>query len=181
MAIALPPSSISWRTPWVPMVAALVAVAGVALIVRQGSVRILEAAAAAQLSSHLGVVQAQSVGRAVIFPLDGHFVGFYLSASCTVALLLSPFFLVTAGLLLGRRIGLGRGLRTLGAVSILLFVVNQLRLVVIAASMRLWGAHTGYEQSHVLLGTVVSTVGLVAGVVLFVVALARESQSRRAG
>jgi hypothetical protein len=40
--------------------------------------------------------------------------------------------------------------------------------MVIAASMLWWGFQTGYERSHILLGTALSTIGVIIGIVVFV-------------
>ncbi len=42
-----------------------------------------------------------------------------------------------------------------------------MRLLVIAASMRAWGYPTGFDRSQVLLGSVVSTIGVTGGLLLF--------------
>jgi hypothetical protein len=61
---------------------------------------------------------------------------------------------------------------TVAATTVLLAAVNQLRLAIIVASMRLWGYEAGYERSHILIGSAVTTLGLAAVVALFVFALA---------
>ena len=87
--------------------------------------------------------------------------------ACTAALLMVPFFLITGGTLLLRRVEMARALTALAVTCGIIFVVNQLRLVVIAGSMVLWGFKTGYERSHILLGTALSTIGVIAGIILF--------------
>jgi hypothetical protein len=62
-----------------------------------------------------------------------------------------------------------------------IFLVNQLRLLVIAGSMLAWGFRTGYERSHVFLGTVLSTVGVIIGVIIFVWMLIGRPDHSRAG
>jgi hypothetical protein len=160
------------------LVALVVVGAGVELILGQHAIRSVEASVAAALAATLGVVPAHSLGTAVVFPLDQRFVGFSLTAGCTASLLAAPFCLIAAGLVATRRISVARGLFTLGLVSAVLFAVNQLRLLVIAASMRLWGFTTGYNRSHVLLGSLVSSIGLVIGLLLFVLAMVYERRAQ---
>ncbi len=138
------------------------------LIIGQSSIRPVEAWASAAIIKATHVAPARSLGSAVVFPLKTRFVGFDITAGCTAALLVTPFFLLAAGLVFTRRTSIARGLGTLAAVALGLFVVNQARLLVVALSMRLWGFERGYEISHVFLGTVVSTLGVLAGVLLYV-------------
>jgi exosortase/archaeosortase family protein len=160
------------------LVGLVVVGAGIEVILGQSAIRSVEAHAAAELAATLGVVPAHSLGTAVVFPLDQRFVGFSLTAGCTASLLAAPFFLIAAGLVATRRISIPRGLFTLGLVSVILFTVNQLRLLVIALSMRVWGFTTGYNRSHVLLGSLVSSVGLVVGLLLFVLAMVYERRAQ---
>ncbi|MFN2609141.1 MAG: hypothetical protein ABR511_14825 [Acidimicrobiales bacterium] len=155
----------------VPVAAAVAMVAGgVLLVLTQSAIRPLEAWVAAAIVGGFHVAPARSLGSAVIFPIRGSFVGFYLSEGCTAALLVSPFCLVAAGLVLTHRTTVRRGVGTLVGLTVGLFAVNQARLVIIALSMRLWGFHHGYEVSHILLGTIVSTLGVLAGLLVFVTA-----------
>ncbi len=150
-------------------------VLGLLVILAQHQMRKWEAGvSAAVLDVTRGASHAHAVGTAVIFPINGSWVGFNLTVGCTAALLLTPFFLVAAGLLLARRVSVTRGVASLALVSILVLVVNQLRFLIIAISMHAWGFHTGYERSHVLLGSLVSTFGVAVGVVIFLIALTTE-------
>jgi exosortase/archaeosortase family protein len=144
------------------------ALGAVLLVVGQSVIRPLEARVSAQAIRITQVAPARPQGTAVIFPLNARYVGFDITAGCTAALLVIPFFLLAAGLVVTRRTSVARGVSTLAAVAVALFTVNQARLLVVALSMRLWGFDRGYEVSHVFLGTVVSTLGVLAGVLLYV-------------
>jgi hypothetical protein len=161
------------------MVAGVLAVVAVAVLVMQQAVRRIEAALSAGFLRVLHVRPAGSLGVSVVFPLRGHFVGYTLSVGCSAALLIIPFVLVSAGLLGSGRVPLGRCLQTLAVVTVILIVVNQLRFLVIAASMVLWGFRTGYERSHVFFGTLLSTVGVVAGVIVFIFMLGGDRRRAR--
>jgi exosortase/archaeosortase family protein len=148
--------------------AVALAVLAVVLLVLQQAVRRVEATFSAGFLRVLHVRPAKSIGTSVVFPLHGHWVGYSLSVGCSAALLIIPFVLISAGLVASRRVPIGRCLESLAAVTLILFFVNQLRFLVIAASMVLWGYRTGYERSHVFFGTALSTIGVVAGVIVFV-------------
>lgn len=59
--------------------------------------------------------------------------------------------------------------------------MNQARLFVVAASMRVWGFRSGYERSHIFLGTILSTIGALAGLVLFVWLVVKEDSPKDEG
>ncbi len=112
---------------------------GVAMITGESFVRAAEARTGADLARMVGLVPARAVGSAVVFPLEGRFVGYAVTEGCTVAFLVAPFFVLAALLIASRRTRPLRGLRALAAVSLVFFTVNQARLLVVAASMRVWG------------------------------------------
>jgi hypothetical protein len=160
-------------------VAAALALASIAVLVMQVQVRRIESSFSSGLLRVFHVRPAQSIGVSVIFPLKGYWVGYTLSVGCSAALLVIPFVLIGSGLLASRRVTLGRCLQSLAVVSAILFLVNQLRFLVIAASMVLWGYRTGYERSHVFFGTLLSTIGVVVGVIVFVFMLSGSGPVRR--
>jgi exosortase/archaeosortase family protein len=145
-----------------------VLVGALALLVWQARFRVGEAWVTAAAMRLFRLRPASSLGDNVVFPLHGRFVGFTLTTACTAALLMVPFFLVVGLLLVARRVDSRRALVALAVTAAVIFVVNQLRLLVIAGSMLVWGFQTGYERSHVFLGTVLSTIGVVTGVIIFV-------------
>ncbi len=153
----------AWR--WAAAVA--IVIGGVVMMVSQADIRLAEARVSAGVIDFTRVAQAQSIGNSVVFPLRNAFVGFTITLGCTAALLVIPFFVLTSGLIMARRTSIQRGLATLGLLVVALFAVNQARLLVIALSMRIWGFERGFEISHVLLGTVVSTLGVLGGLLLY--------------
>jgi len=156
------------RTTTASALGLLLLVAGVVVLTQQALVRGLEARSAARLAHLVGLVPARSIGSSVIFPIRGRFVGYTVSEGCTVAFLVAPFFLIAAVLIASGHTAPRRGLRALALVTIVLFAANQARLFVIAASMRALGYESGYELSHVFLGTVLTTLGAVIGLLIFV-------------
>jgi exosortase/archaeosortase family protein len=159
--------------------AVVVAAAGLAVLFAEPQVRRLEAVASAAVFRVTSLARAHAVGTSVIFPHGSRWIGFTVAVGCSAALLIAPFFFVAAALLLSGRVSLRRGLLTLLAVSTVVWAVNQLRLLVIGASMQLWGFATGYSRSHVLAGGVLSTFGVAIGVVAFLsLLLSHRDRSR---
>ena len=160
--------------------ALVVAGVGLVILLTQSHIRQVEASASALLLRTTHVAgSARPIGSAVVFNHGSNWFGYSVAAGCTAALLIAPFFFVGAGLLLSRRVSLARGLVALAVVTVLVWVVNQLRLLLIAASMQIWGFRTGYNRSHVLAGGVLSTFGVAVGVVIFVLLMIRERSSAR--
>ncbi|MEV4119946.1 hypothetical protein [Micromonospora sp. NPDC049645] len=138
------------------------------------------ASAEAWLNAHLvnavGLADTKSIGAAVIFPLDERWVGFMVSSGCSVAMLLIPPTVLASTLIGFRRISLTRGLNALAIAVVLLVTVNQIRLGAVVVSMQTWGFKLGYERSHVLIGSVITTAGLIAVTILFVILVSRTKR-----
>lgn len=155
-----------WLGPWLAAVVMLVA--GVLTVLGQSVIRPMEARLSAAVIGLTDISGSRSIGNVVLFRLHGDLTGLEIGPGCSAALLVTPFFLLSAGLVLSRRTSVQRGLATLGALVVSLFVLNQLRLLVVAFSLRLWGLEQGFEISHVVLGTVLSTLGVLAGLILYI-------------
>ena len=168
MAATIAAGRLERRNPATALVALLFALCAPALLYLQKPIRGAEAHLAAQVMQRINLRTAHAVGTNVTFPLHRHFAGYNVTLSCTVALLIAPFCLIDAGLMWSRRTSFTKGVRSLAVVALILIVVNQLRLLTIGASMVLWGFKTGYERSHVLLGTTLSTIGVVTGLIVFI-------------
>lgn len=144
-----------------------------ALVLFDAAVRRLEASTSAAVVALTGMRSA-AVGAAVVFPDHGRLVGYALTAGCSVAFLLAPLLLVVAGLVLAGRLTRRKAVVTSIILTALLFTVNQLRFAVIAWSMHVWGFETGYERSHIFLGTFVSTLGVAGGLALVLTQMTRR-------
>jgi len=161
------------------LVAAGFIAAGAGVILAQHQIRFFEARLSALVLAGTHVTtHAQSIGPVVAFHIGRGWGGLSLTAGCTAALLMTPFLLVGAGLLLARRIGVARSLVSIAAVAVIVFAVNQLRFLLIAGAMQVWGFQTGYERTHVLVGGLLSTFGVAVGVVVFLVALSTIAKPR---
>jgi hypothetical protein len=160
------------------MLAVLLVMGACALMVCARAVRVTEAALQNGILS-LGL-PSHRVGTAVTFPAGGRMVGISFSLGCSVG---PPLALFLAGA------GVIGWLRPLPLRSILfgttaltgMFVIaNQLRIGLIVASMRILGFHRGYALSHVFLGSIITTLGFVLGVLLFVRVLVRAPAAHSA-
>lgn len=159
------------RTTLVQVTSALLVVSALLLVTFVDYGQVVEASISAGLINALQISTAYVVDTSVIFLPGQRYAGFTVSAGCTATLLVVPFFLITAGLLSFSRFSLQRSLTALGVVTLLIYVANQARLLLIAGVMRLFGGERGYELSHVFLGTIVSTLGVLFAIVAFVAIL----------
>ncbi|GIG88500.1 hypothetical protein [Plantactinospora endophytica] len=139
-----------------------------------------EAWLSARFVDGLGLAEARSSYSTVIFPLDERWVGFMVTLGCSVGLLLIPPVALAAFLMFVGRVSVSRATVCCAVTAVLLVAVNQLRLAAVVGSMRLWGFEQGYERSHVLIGSVITTLGVVGSAILFVVLLTRGRAVRNA-
>lgn len=159
------------RTTLVQATSALLVVVALLLVTFVNYGQMAEARINAGVINALQISTAYVVDTSVIFLPGQRYAGYTVSAGCTATLLVVPFFLVTAGLLAFTRFSLRRSLTALGVVTLLIYVANQARLLLIAGVMRAFGGERGYEVSHVFLGTIVSTLGVLFAIVAFVAIL----------
>jgi exosortase/archaeosortase family protein len=152
------------------------------VILRIRAIAMMEADVSSWLIRVTGLAESRSVGTAVIYHLGHRWVGFAITGGCSVALLMIPPFILSAILIGIRRVSWLRGVVAAASATALLIVVNQIRLFVIASAMQWWGFQSGYERSHVLIGSGITTIGLVLVTILFVIFLGRQSagSNRRA-
>lgn len=136
-------------------------------------VRLAEAMLSSVLLSVTGF-GAERLGTSVLVATDGGRAGFTIANGCSTALLAAPFLLVGALAVGTGRIRPGRALTTVAVALLGVIAVNQLRFWIVGASIGWFGFETGYGQSHVLIGTLVSTFGLVIGLAAFILSMSRS-------
>ncbi|SHH42981.1 exosortase/archaeosortase family protein [Jatrophihabitans endophyticus] len=165
-----------------PLLVALTVLATLTLFLDPGAVQRAEAATSAVLARLAGVGSAHRIGDQVVFATADGLGGYDVSLGCTVAFLLLPYVVVTLGLLSIGRVSPLRAATALTAALVTVVTFNQLRLLAIAAAMHAWGPRTGYSRTHVLVGTVISTIGMVAAGAAYLAILLRGEgpRSRRA-
>ena len=163
------------------LAAGLVALAAL-VVAANRSVRLFETSVAASVLRLTGAHQVGSLGPNVLFSAKGRYVGVALDPGCSAAFLVAPFLVLGAAMLLTGRVTVRRGLASTALAVVLVFLANQARLFVIASAIRAWGLRVGYERSHVFLGTVVSTFGVLFGALAFFyfVSRGRRGRSHRA-
>ncbi len=167
VASAAPPAARALAT------LALAALA-VALLAVSGAVRRLEAITASSILALLGTGAGAS-DTFVLVPTDvvpdgmvgeippgGAIVGgFRIALGCSVVLFLVPLLLVAAvAVASGRVRAPARFGRALGLGAAAVVVVSQLRYVVSGLLIHEMGQERGFGIAHVLLGSIISTVGL---------------------
>jgi exosortase/archaeosortase family protein len=103
---------------------------------------------------------------------------FALTSQCTVAAILGTLLIGGAPLLLVRRLSVLRVTSALFAASLVLVVLNLLRLTAIGVAVLAWG-HNGFALSHTYLGSLITFIGTcLAGVTFALVLLARQRPLR---
>jgi exosortase/archaeosortase family protein len=145
----------------------------VLMLVGAGRLQQLEAAVTVPLARLIGLEDARQVGRSVLFTVDGQPTGVDITIGCTAAFLLLPFVAATTVLLAVRRIPALRAFASLATAVVVVLAVNQARVLAIIAGMHAWGPEEGYGRTHVLVGTAVSTVGVVVAGSCFLLVLLR--------
>lgn len=163
-----------------PLPAVLTGLLTLVAIASTGRVRELEAALSAAIAPLLGIDEVRHVGSTVLFQVDGQLTGYTLTAGCSVVFLLLPFMLVTTVLMGVRRVPVWQAAAALASAVAVLVVTNQVRIATVAVAMDQLGALRGYSLTHVMVGSVLSTLGaVVAGVVYLLVLLAGSDRRVR--
>lgn len=147
----------------------------VASLIALRQVRIGEAMISTRILSWLGT-GADRFGTAVLVDADGSRAGFTIASGCSTALLAAPFLVIGALSLITGRVRPGRTLACVAVALVGVVAVNQLRFGIVGGAIHLFGFKTGYGQSHVLIGTLVSTLGLVFGLTFFVLAMGKDGR-----
>jgi exosortase/archaeosortase family protein len=148
------------------------------LLMRTREITRIEAAFTGSVFEAVGLTPARAVGAAVIFPLDDYYAGFLITPGCSIIYPTLIPLVAVLGMMVVGRVNLVRGL-IIGAASIgLLIVVNQVRMATVVLSMRAWGFELGYERSHVLFGSTISTLGMVGVAIIFALMLMRVYKPR---
>ncbi|MBV6696107.1 exosortase/archaeosortase family protein [Kitasatospora aureofaciens] len=151
------------------------------LMVHNDRFRSLEAVAAGPLV-HLVTASPVAVDpRFAIVFFDVHSLrmeGLRITSECTAALVIAPIAAL-AGVLVGFvRFRVGRVLTALGVSALILFAVNQLRLLLIAFATHTWGLKHGYGWSHLLVGSLMTSVGAMLSIAAFFLLVSRTGRGR---
>lgn len=140
------------------LVAGTVLITGAVLAVeRQGDIRSIEARAFAAWVNQAGPAFAPARPvTSMVFVRSGptSLIGLDITPECTSAFLIAPLLLLAGAMALFARRHCALRITTaaLGA-GLVLFAANQLRIAMIAESIRRWGTSEGYPIAHRVLGS----------------------------
>ena len=158
--------------------AVAVAVAGVLLLVFSGWWRGFETWSAAHAINVAGSRETIGVpqnGIVVVTAHTGPPTLFALTSECTVAQILGAFLIGGAPLFLVRRLSALRVSTALLLASLVLVVVNLLRLTAIGVAIEDWG-QDGFALAHTYFGSLLTFVGTcLAGIAFAVVLIAHRA------
>lgn len=99
---------------------------------------------------------------------DSHLVGFQVTAECTALILLVPLLALGACFVLSARVSVPRAIAGTVASSVVMVLVNQVRLALIGFSTLQGGLGSGYEFGHRFAGSVVGIAGFAVGLVVLI-------------
>ena len=152
------------------------------LMIYQYQFRHLEAVVAARIYRMFTPVLAASRAPILWFGLGtGAAYGLDITPDCSSALLIVPLCGLGMLLLIPRRLAVSRISKALIVASVVLVSGNLLRIGVIAIAVRLGGLGAGYQLGHLILGSIVSIVGIAIALTLLTVILVRRGRSGRRG
>lgn len=118
----------------------------------------------------------------VYFGLGTHApLGLTMTPECTSAFLLIPLVVVAAVLIALRPAISRRVVVSLGVAALILIIVNQLRILTLAALVGWLGTNSGYYWGHTLIGSLVSVFGGAIALVLFVWLATKRPKRRSDG
>jgi exosortase/archaeosortase family protein len=167
------------------VMAALAAASISAIVLKEApAVRVFEA----RLSGHVvplftGISAGSTAGTPIVwFAAGSHrYLGLFITSECTVDALIIPFTAVTAWVA-WNRVRILRPLFGLAVAVILLFAMNQLRLLTIVLLTVHFGYTNGFYLGHTLIGSLITVFGFVLIFVVYaLIAIRRRSSRRRRG
>jgi len=103
-----------------------------------------------------------------------HSFGLEITPDCSSSLLLVPLCGLGMLLMIPRRLNVGLVIRALIVAATVLVIVNTFRIGVIALCCRFWGLGVGYQVGHLVLGSLVSIIGIGLSLVLFTAIVASK-------
>jgi exosortase/archaeosortase family protein len=152
------------------------------LMIYQYQFRHLEAVVAARIYRLFTPVLAASRAPILWFGLGtGSAYGLEITPDCSSALLIVPLCGLGMLLLIPRRLAVSRIAKALIAAAVVMVGGNLLRIGVIAIAVRLGGLGTGYQLGHLILGSIISIIGIAIALTLLTVILVRRGRKGRRG
>lgn len=157
---------------------AAVVLAGLAvsIVAGQATYRGGEAWLAAGFAQHLISGPTQVIADTATFFVHAGQTGMFglrITAECSSWPFAAGFATISAGLVAGSRLGIGRIVLAAFAAVGLFVLVNQMRIQFVALASDRWGLDRGYQWSHVWLGTAVTIMGAIAAFAAYLMVLGR--------
>lgn len=141
-----------------------------AVMIGQEAVRTGEAHLGAAIAAVLTGTETTAVGATQAFYWSSgtpEMFGLRVTAECTAAFIAGPFLLLAGAVVLGRRMQVSRVLTgTVLALGIVLLETAS-RLGLIAWTTFRFGIEDGYRWSHTVGGSLVSILGIIVALVVF--------------
>lgn len=178
---------------WGYVAAALCAAGAVVVYARQAAYRGVEARIEAFLINELTSVHTLAVPQtSTVFTGLGEYtgmggytvvgtgpvMGFTITPECSSAVLVAGFLALTAVALTVRRWSWSAVWAALGVAVAVVVAANLIRLSVVIGSTRVWN-DSGYEWSHVYVGTFITLFGLIIALIAYVKLLGARPLTRR--
>lgn len=143
---------------------------GAYLVYRQADVRVFEARLSRPILAVLLGTAKHPPGTDLVyypnFAVSGGLRGLRVTLSCSSVLVVGPMLVMGGAMAMVRRFSPWRAVWAMALAATCMFVINLMRIAVIAVSTYNWG-RDGYEVTHRVVG---SGIVLVAATVAFVVA-----------
>ncbi len=148
----------------------------VSIVAGQATYRGGEAWLAAGFARHLISGPTQVIANTATFFVHAGQTGMFglrITAECSSWPFAVGFTVISAVLMAGSRLGIGRILLAAFAAIGVFVLVNQLRIQVVALASDHWGLDRGYQWSHVWVGTAITIVGAIVAFAAYLVVLGR--------
>jgi len=142
--------------------AALLSVITVVTVVNNISFRTFEAALSSRLAGPFLPAGVHAF-RDIIWLPSSSIAGLEITSECTALLILAPLLVVSALLLAVTSLPWWRFAAATVSMVAVVMLANVIRIVLICWATQRWGV-TGYDVTHLFIGTVLGVLGFAAGV-----------------
>jgi exosortase/archaeosortase family protein len=177
-APATPAARLRWdRAP----LAICLAAVGVLVVIAQTPFRGFEATMASLFARAFFFVPSSAEPAVAVFfgyhqPTGT--IAIQVTLECSAVLILAALSLLGAAVLLIRSVSTMTALAAWMASCAVLVLFNELRLAFLAAAFHWWGLAAGFERAHIFYGSVISVIGMVLSLVVFMAVLSLSSRGK---
>lgn len=182
MTLSIAATPISLPTLWLRRLGALLFLGlGLLTALRLRQVRLAEAFSASWLAGLIGIHPGRLNATVWVQTPDQWPAGINIVNGCSVGLLIIPLAVVTGLMLVTGRVRIRSALVAFALAATVVTLLNQLRYVITLFAIHRWGFAEGYGQTHVLVGSLVSSVGIIVATATLTVVLLRMGDGDRRG